>query len=827
MSIKIIGEYLGINNPVGVTNPPLCVYRFDSSSSSLLDRTGQGRDLIIVGSGLVYEDDLYSGLIGMRIPTGKLEAPDVEALRVAKESGGGGDASLTIECIAKAVLNAVNEIECIGLGESPETNCLYSLGRISGSTHSTYIEHGAGTDYYYSFPNATAVVDEIVYLTLTVNSDGDEMKMYINGDLKDTISGTAAEKATSGNTQRLNIGNNSNTIIYGVRITNETFSNSDVLDAYESILDDPTEILEKDNKSILEDGIGMVSAGVREKYHGFSYPGIKVGMKHIFKDGNIEDDFKIGEFGSRKNYYDNNIGVGVVVPGKVSNLSRSDNNTYKKPAKMYDFHKIDNAGDRVKYTFPQYTRGACFEQNDLKNRQNITAFEDNERRILGLETNVNRSTSDIHGHAHFLDSVKPNVAFFYDTTNEPWDRPTENNFSGYSKIGYKYTDGSQDPGPIEAPWRTEVSSDYRSPDPSFPDKVLIVVASKELVIFDLDNYDGTSANFVVWMRFMFDDLSNYKALGRGEFSVRSVKMLNGVLVVGVSDNGTDNGGIITIDFKSSDQNVFTLIRSDNHYKADSGITITNRNDTGGVYTSVGVDPSLRITSDNVYSVEAIFDSSDVSKMWTIAMGEDPGPEIIMYIDNEAQILNPVIGDDLGDYDNNEIGYRNIHLDVSGWLWFSRGRKIWRNVFDYQYGRIAQNSINKNIDRMVELPVEIKGLASASNVLFALTTRGIYMLNRGNMEYWLAYSLSQQGGGGKDNNPPSGEILVGSESVFRHAIAFSTLISDFVVVSSWKYESIGGAVSVIRLMDDKNVDSYTYPDLHEDGCFWGLVLPKDD
>jgi hypothetical protein len=829
MSELIIAEYLSTTNPSGVTNSPVCVYRFDSTVSSLLDRTGQGRDFSVDTGSESYIDDVNSGLIGIDLDSVTLIAPSDEVLRIAKDDGGGGDASLTIEVIMKKIsFDSQNYIiGCVGdLGQnSLPTNLLYSIGGFSGTNAYSHFEHDNGINEQMVFGGTDHIEDNIVYLAMTVSADGITRKMYLNGSLMDTRIDVVAEKDTSGNTQRLQTFDSDYTL-YSLRITDEVFDDADILDVYNELLDEPTPEFLKSDESALEDGKEFITLGGEEKYSGFSYPDVRVGLKFYPKSGAQEDSYEVKDFGTRKNRRFSNIGSGYVLPrsSSINNYDKNFDNQKKGIGGFEDEQNFLEVGGKDRHTEPQIGGGLCFnfDSSDLSGSK--LGIEDDYRTILGSVTDVNISTSDIHGHAHFLSSIKPPAAYYYDTSGEPWARPWERSFSGYSRQGYRYTDGIQDSGPINAPWRSEPSSDYRSPDPEFPYKSLIVAGSKELVIFDLDNYDGAAANLVVWMRFMYDDMSHFKALGRGEYSVKAVKMINGVLIVTTDYNGTENGGLITIDFRATGQNVFSLIRSDGHWHANLGYTIRNRNDTGGVYTQTGVSPSLRIAPEYVRSVDAMFDIDEISKMWVVVVGEDQGPDVVTFDDNVGQIVHNARGDDLGDNNVMTDNYRKVHIDSSGWLWISRGNKIWRNVYDYQYGRITLNSINKNVDRMAEFPADIQGVTSSGNNLFILTDLGVYMMSRGTMDYWFAYSIPGYGSGGKNNISPEGDILVGEYPNLRSAIAFSALFSDFIVVSSYFSDSFGGGVSVVRLLDNRLVKSYVYPQLHEDGCFWGLVLP---
>jgi len=816
---RIIVDYLSTSNPPTVTSNPLFVYWFDSTAFSLLDRTGQGRDLTVESGSASYETEIYSGLVGIDLSGCNLIAPSEEALRIAKDSGGGGDASLTVELVF-IKHDTLPIIRCYSSGESLETNVLYGLGQHSGSSYFTQSEYGAGLDTDITF-TSDVIFDEMIYLAMTVSSDGQTRRLYLNGSLIDTITTQEAEKATSGNTQRLRF-DTTDTVLFSARLTAETFGDSAIYDAYEDLLGEGSIVLQKSDNAAWEDYEEFISSGGEPKYQGFSYPGVGIGVTQEVKKGAWEDRVEKGGGGIRKHYHHSDWAAGEIIPGGIRTKSRQGDRQELKGG-IEDRVDFLNSGGNRRYNYPRETSGALFSSTYNNVRKDSAAFEDVGTALISNVTDINRTTNDIHGYAHFLSSYRPIAAYIYDTTNEPWTKPTENNFSGYSIEGYKYTSGVQDAGPVEAPWRTEGASDYRGPDSEFPSKSLIIVANKELIIFDLDSYDGTAANLTMWMRFMFDDDSNFKALGRGEASVRSVKMVNGVLVVG-TETVIANGGVITIDFKATGQNVFSLVRSDGHWQAISGKTIANRNDTGGVYTQTGVSPSLRIGPEYVKTVDAIFDETDITQMWVVLVGEDISPGVVMYVDNIGQTSNSVVGDDVGEHNVMTDGYRNLHFDQSGWLWFSRENKIWRNVFDYKYGRLTQNSSSKSIDKMIVFPYNVRGFFSGRDYIFVVTEGGVYMLNRGTMDYWLAYSLTDLGGGGNDNTPPDGEILIGQSLSFRDVMVLSTSVTDYLFIASWLYESYGGNVNIVRMLDDNLVNSYTYPNLDEDGCFWIVGLP---
>ena len=289
------------------------------------------------------------------------------------------------------------------------------------------------------------------------------------------------------------------------------------------------------------------------------------------------------------------------------------------------------------------------------------AFEDQVLCFLSGSPEYGTTSQDQDLHNHFTYN-KPYAAFYYDCTNDPWNSPTVGGFSGYARNGYRYTGGVQDPGPISAPWRTEASGANRSSRPDFPVKSLLVITERELVIFDLDTFIGTPSTLRVWMRFLLgNDASNFYALGRGSWSLQSVAMSNGVLIVGSVTNSWEAGGLFTIDFKALGQNVFSLIRGDGHWQAITAKTISDRN-TNNLYTQTGVSPSLRINPEDVWDLSHRLIGST---LYVAAAGEDVSPSVVKYTGNVGQWVYHAVGDDQGA--DNVGNYRHLLFDDVGWL----------------------------------------------------------------------------------------------------------------------------------------------------------------
>jgi hypothetical protein len=250
------------NRPTGAPAPE-ALYRFENDGSALDDRTANGHDLTVEAGPEAYATDQLEGFNfagGQRIA-----AAASDALRIGKDSGGGGDASLTLEYLYRydSVLNA-RLIGCsVATSESLETNYLYSIHCAGGNggNYESFREYGSGgSNIFTNFECYPTTRPELV--TLTISADGLTIKLYRNGALIGTVVETqAAQKATSGNTQRLRIGGDLGAggqldgIVYGIRLTTAVYTAAQVQEAFDNIATMSGAEIESDKNLILGNNI--------------------------------------------------------------------------------------------------------------------------------------------------------------------------------------------------------------------------------------------------------------------------------------------------------------------------------------------------------------------------------------------------------------------------------------------------------------------------------------------------------------------------------------------------------------------------------------------
>jgi hypothetical protein len=441
-------------------------------------------------------------------------------------------------------------------------------------------------------------------------------------------------------------------------------------------------------------------------------------------------------------------------------------------------------------------------------------FEDAMAYLLSSDPEFSTITQDSDLHYHFVYN-KPYLAVYYDTTLDPWNTPTLNNFTGYARNGYKYTNGVQDAGPVSAPWRSEASGANRSSRADFPLKVLIVVTLRELVIFDLDTFTGTPASLRVWMRFLLgNDVTNFWALGRGVESIRSAAFSNGLLVVGTKSTGWEGGGLHTIDFKATTTAAtFSLMRSDGQWIGAGVKTIVDRNTTS-CYASSG---SYRINPEDVHSVAVLQESTNTH--YVALSGEDSSPQLVKLLGNVVQSVAYAAGDDIGS--DNAGNYRQVLFDDVGWLWFSVGSVLYRNCRDWREGYMLPDKADKR-QGLIDLGVPITHLAYAKDSIYAGTANGIYRIHKGSMQAYLAYTAVGGGGRGRLNVAGSGEKLVGESSAIQSLRAYTLLLGTTVIpylsVGTPYTGAVSGGYTLIRLWDDVVVQSYVAPTIIDPGTY---------
>lgn len=425
--------------------------------------------------------------------------------------------------------------------------------------------------------------------------------------------------------------------------------------------------------------------------------------------------------------------------------------------------------------------------------------------FLGLQPTYTDVTLDSSFVAH-LSQKEVLGAFFYNTSGEDWSDPVTSGMTGYARDGNRYTAGVLDGGPTQAPWAAEAFSTIRGARDDFPEKALIVWTAGSVTIFDLDSYP---TDLGMWMRFTVTSTTLLRT------SIQDIKMLNGVMTVATV---ASNGALIIVDFKGdTSANTGHWIAGNAHYLWNG--TLAQRNNGSSLWTASGVSPSLRINSEYNYSLASYKDPSQ-NKAWYAVAGEDD-THVVEVLDGVPQVSyyparGPIWPVNVGDI-------RKAHFDDRGWLWVSEQNKLTRHVFAYQGGamiseerfNIAQTGVN-DAHRFVELPEDIIGIASARNNIYCATASGIYQVSRGSLARHLAYTIEGGGGGGKDNAPPAGEILVGDSRTINDLVSISFVNSSYLAVSSPR------GTTLIRLFDDYVVKSFEYPDLAEFGAHFNVL-----
>lgn len=460
---------------------------------------------------------------------------------------------------------------------------------------------------------------------------------------------------------------------------------------------------------------------------------------------------------------------------------------------------------------------------DQQGPRDTGGWEDDYYIYVSSEPEIRPDTFDVEGHPQLTTEVFWG-ARYYDSTKDDdyWDRPTQAAFTGYAKDGKHYTGGVQDAGPVWAPWAIEGISDHRSLRADFPDKVLLVWGMRDLVIFDLDSFDGTPNTLKVWMRFLNPQSTSgdYYALGRGDWHIRDAVMANGVLVVVTQYRGSTNGGMFLIDFKQTGPQWIALLRADGLWEGNAGTDVTTRN---GPSQFSQVNSSVQVDSEFVYRVDAWAPSAD--GLYVACVGEDyEDPSIRYFAGNVLQWTGRNYGNDRGEVNLEDYWYKSVLFDEDKWLWYSVDNKLYRNVRRYQ-SRWTDTSDDNPLIRRVVLPETIRWLATARDYIYAVTEGGIWQIHRGTLEFFLAYSVeSSPTGGGQFNNPPDGALIKGGRTgtLVYKVYGVSLSLSSYLGVSVTYAE--GGGATIIRLFDDLVLDSFVAPALAEDGCYFVVPVP---
>lgn len=394
-------------------------------------------------------------------------------------------------------------------------------------------------------------------------------------------------------------------------------------------------------------------------------------------------------------------------------------------------------------------------------------------------------TTDADSNFH-LPTKEVLGSLVYYADKDPWHDPALCSLTGYARDGKRYTDGVQDAGPIFAPWSSEAFSSSRGNRDDFPETALVVWATDYVVIFDATNFP---TDLTVWMK--FDCLSNTVAMK----TIKHATMKNGVLVL--SGSGT-NEGLTIIDFKGDTiYNTINYISSSEH-KVWNG-DISSRNSTG-LWTAEDVSPSLRMSSDIVHSASV---STDGNKLWILASGDDDidlvetdgsvgsHPE---YLSGFVEVNKPA----------NIANGRFSTFDDDGWLWIAENKRVQRNWLFYRGRSLLiedkDNPVQTKTGRslrygMTSIPCVITGLASTRDHVYISTDIGVYRMDRGSMDFFLAYTISGGRGQGGMGVQDGGEIIAGDNPKIIGVDVISTAVTSYLAITTPQ------SFSVIRLIDD--------------------------
>lgn len=803
----------------------LACWNFDGTANELKDRAAHGFDLTW-GAGSAEHVTLPNRMVGMLFNSNArwLQAPLSEELRIAKDRLGGGDASLTIEVILGPGQTTSRIFGSWASGESEATNYLYDLYRVAGSPDywGSFNEYGNGSNinlYFNSCPEASPLAPDYFpdywprYVALTVSADGTSRNCYVNGVGDATLithnhTTTAAMKETTGNAQRLYIGaDNFIGTIIGIRLWNVEKSAVEVQALHDGLLTEFDDLFHEREEP------AEFQPELRETNHTAAF----------------EDDYDLPGGGGPEHHTFPQTGRGLFLPGPATQEADAPHGT-KVEASFDDRYALPTAGGPTRHSATDDGQVGAGVRMPGPPGQAIEGFigpndvgvwEDVLRYFMQGVPEFNPASFDIDGRPHFTSEVYFH-AFYYNTAGEPWNTPTANNFTGYARNGKHYTNGSEDAGPVWAPWATEGASDDRGSRADFPLHALIVTGRYEVVIFDLDTYVGAVNTLKVWMRFKWND-ADYMCLGRGNANIRDLKMANGTMVaVSQYDSSpATNGGIFCVDFKANDQSWLALFRADadGTWRSIAGKTIVNRHETG-LFEAQG--SGVQIYSEYIYRVA--LKVSGTNGLFIAHAGEDYEDPLLYLEDNTFVWRGVLSGDDLGEVNLNDEWYKDVLIDEQGWLWTRRENRIYRHgPRPFTEQGIHQNTWDRELRPHVDIPHTILSWVAARDHLYIGTEVGVYKMERGTLKYWLAYTTP--GGKGKGRlatGTDEGELLKASHSHSYRLFATSYSTASYLAVPQ-DYRR-GGAVTVIRLYDDYVVGEYAYPDLTEDGAYFSVLTP---
>lgn len=225
--------YLDDTMPQGVSVDAEVLYRFDGTATSLTDLMGNGHDQVLQSGSTFYVP--VDGFVGLGFAT-------AEEYKAASSAAYQYTGAMTaeIEYFNEAVPTASRTLfSCAASGGTEAANELYRLYGVSSTSLITYaIEHGAGTAYTKALA-AMMPVGTIQLLTLTRNTAGTTITLYLDGTQIATETVTAP---TGGTSSQLTLGDRGDGtaegwhgVIFGMRITPACFTATQVLEAYQRV----------------------------------------------------------------------------------------------------------------------------------------------------------------------------------------------------------------------------------------------------------------------------------------------------------------------------------------------------------------------------------------------------------------------------------------------------------------------------------------------------------------------------------------------------------------------------------------------------------------
>ena len=412
------------------------------------------------------------------------------------------------------------------------------------------------------------------------------------------------------------------------------------------------------------------------------------------------------------------------------------------------------------------------------------------------------STFDSDAPSHsFLGSNSVEDMYFYDTTGEPWANPTTSNFTGYSRTGQHYTNGSADAGTPS--WVSEGANTHRGSETAFPTKALLVSTDESVEIINLDTNR-------LWMRFQAN--TNTMLTGSSDTGTyKGISMNNGILYI--AHTSAAGGGLVRIDFTKDEGMRIEETGGGRLFSAP----ISGRN-TPGTFTDSNTFPNL--------SHKLAYDTAGerISGKDYVAVATEDGITLINEQD-KTRVL----------YKGTSVGrsMRHVLLTTGGELYFSRfsvndngnnfvvafhdvqldtGTKDWDTEKDAAYGSnflispIAPSTGETIKD--ISLTENTSSAFPFGNTLYISTTSGLTVIQEQPRDPRES-TFTHFGYIGSGNSGITNKVLAGSTDSIGSAGATKDGRILFVGTND---NSNGGAVSVIDMNTRERIAFYQNPTL---------------